>query len=162
MAIPDYQSLMLPLLRLTQDSKEHRIGDAAQQLAREVGLTEEELAELLPSGRQSTFSNRVHWARTYLIQAGLLHSTRRSHFRITERGLEVLKKQPTKINVTFLSQFPEFIDFKTRAREPTLTDQPSPPHPTLPLVETETPDEALRITISSLKVRWRASCSREF
>jgi restriction system protein len=150
--IPDYQLLMLPLLRLAQDGNEHRLGDATQHLAKEYGLSESELSELLPSGRQPTFYNRVHWARTYLAQAGLLQLTRRSHFRITDRGHEVLRKQPARINVEFLRQFPEFIDFKTRGRQSKVADQQTPPAQASTLAATkETPDEAIRTTIDSLE-----------
>ena len=150
--IPDYQTLMLPLLRIAQDGGEHRIGDTAKQLAKEFALSDEELGELLPSGRQPTFYNRVHWAKTYLAQAGLLQSTRRSHFRITDRGRDVLKKSPPKINVEFLSQFPEFIEFKTRERSPKSNGQEQ--QKSIPSVTTdtanETPDEVLRSTIKTL------------
>jgi restriction system protein len=74
MAIPDFQTLMLPLLRLAADGQEHRFRDVIEQLAAEFGLTEVERAELLPSGTQPLFDNRVAWARTYLKQAGLLRT----------------------------------------------------------------------------------------
>jgi restriction system protein len=151
MAIPDYQTLMLPLLRLAQDGKEHRIGDAAKQLGQEFSLGEAELNELLPSGRQPTFSNRVHWAKTYLAQAGLLQSTRRSHFKITDRGIEVLRNPPAKISVEFLSQFPEFIEFKTREKQPKASDPLVSAPQAAPFATNDTPDEAIRSTISSLE-----------
>lgn len=85
MAIPDYETLMLPVLRIAGDGHEHRIGDLVDQLASDFGLTVEEQQQLLPSGRQATFANRVGWAKTYLVQAGLLEATKRAHFKITAR-----------------------------------------------------------------------------
>lgn len=118
MAIPDYQSVMLPLLRFASDGNEHTLREAVEELAEQLKLTEEERKELLPSGSQFTFANRVGWARTYMNKAALLESTRRGYFRITQRGREVLAKKPTEINVKFLDQLPEFIEFRTKQREP--------------------------------------------
>jgi restriction system protein len=114
MAIPDYQTLMLPVLRQSATG-EVRIGDVVETLAIEFKLTDEELAELIPSGNQTTFSNRVHWAKTYLKQAGLIEPTRRAHFKITKRGNEVLAKSPSKIDSKFLRQFSEFQEFQSRS-----------------------------------------------
>ncbi len=112
MAIPDYQSLMLPVLQLAGDQHEHSLQEAIESLAKRFNLSNGECKELLPSGRQAIFDNRVGWARTYLKKAGLLHSPKRSYFQITERGLGVLKQVPTMINVKFLRQFPEFVEFQ--------------------------------------------------
>ena len=117
MAIPDFQSIMLPLLRFLIDRKEHSLRETIEALAEEFNLTEEERKELLPSGQQATFGNRVGWARTYMKKAGLVKSTRRGYFQITERGLDVLRQNPPKINTAFLKQFPEFIEFQTPRRE---------------------------------------------
>jgi restriction system protein len=113
MAVPDYQTLMLPVLHAAEHG-EVRIGDVVLLLADKFALTPEERAELLPSGRQTVFSNRVHWAKTYLGKAGLLEPVRRGHFKITERGRSVLASAPTRIDNDFLSQFPEFREFRTR------------------------------------------------
>ena len=99
MAIPDYQSCMLPLLEFLGDQNEHSLREAIDHLAAKFKLTEDELKQLLPSGQQATFDNRVAWARTYMKQAGLLEPTRRGYFRITPRGLEVLKQKPKRIDV---------------------------------------------------------------
>ena len=88
MTIPDYQTVMLPLLRLAADDREHFVREAVEELAREFKPSEEERKELLPSGGQATFDNRVGWARTYMKKAGLLESPRRGYFRITRRGQE--------------------------------------------------------------------------
>jgi restriction system protein len=99
MAIPDYQSIMLPLLRFAADEKEHSLREAIEGLSGKFGLTDAEKKELLPSGQQPTFDNRVAWARTYMTKAALLESPRRGYFRITQRGREVLSKRLTEINV---------------------------------------------------------------
>jgi restriction system protein len=112
MAIPDYQSIMLPLLKFAGDRQEHSLRGTIEALADEFDLTDEERRELLPSGQQATFDNRVGWARTYLKKAGLLSSTRRGHYQITERGVEVLKQNPPEITASFLKQFPEFVEFQ--------------------------------------------------
>jgi restriction system protein len=113
MTVPDYQSIMLPLLELASDGNEHSLRSAYDDLATTFGLTDDERNELLPSGRQSTFENRVGWARTYLKKAGLLSSPKRGHFKITSVGLDVLKSNPRGINVAFLRQYPEFVEFQT-------------------------------------------------
>lgn len=116
MGIPDYQSLMLPLLKFGRDKKEHSLREAIEFLADEFDLTEQERREMLPSGLQARFSNRVSWARTYIQQAGLLKSEKRGFFQITDLGLEELKKNPTRINVKYLEDFPEFQDFRNRSK----------------------------------------------
>jgi len=110
MPIPDFQSIMLPFLRYAGDSKEHSIREAVDSLGTEFGLTDDELRELLPSGQQETFANRVNWAKTYLKKAGLIYSTRRGYFQISERGLKDLSKKPSRIDIKFLKQYREFID----------------------------------------------------
>jgi restriction system protein len=108
MAIPDYQTLMLPLLRLAGDNREHSIREAIDRLSNEFNLTDDEKKELLSSGKQEVFNNRVGWARTYLKKAGLIEITRWGYFRITERGIELLKKNVPKIDVRLLYKYPEF------------------------------------------------------
>ncbi|WP_375304112.1 restriction endonuclease [Bradyrhizobium sp. A11] len=112
MSIPDYQSLMRPLLALASDGREQNINDAIHGIAEQLKLTAEERSQLLPSGKQPIFANRVHWARTYLDKAGAIKRTRRSHFEITERGSKLLAENPTRISVQVLKQFPEFIAFQ--------------------------------------------------
>jgi len=101
MAVPDYQSLMLPLLELAGDRMEHSLTEAIESLAQQLKLGEAERNELLPSGKQRKFDNRVSWARTYMQKALLLSTTGRSRFRITERGIKVLKDNPPIINGRF-------------------------------------------------------------
>ena len=112
MAVPDFQTLMLPLLEFAKDGKEYTMQEAREGLAEVFQLSEEDLEELLPSGRQTTFSNRVAWSKSYLAQAGLLESPKRGRFHISERGKKVLEESPDKIDIKFLERFPEFIEFR--------------------------------------------------
>jgi restriction system protein len=114
MTIPDYQTLMLPVLREAAKG-EISIRDCIDRLAAKFQLSEEEKAELLPSGKQTAFSNRVHWAKTYLVHAGLLEMTRRAHFRANERGRSVLAENPERIDNTYLERFEEFRAFRARS-----------------------------------------------
>jgi len=145
MAIPDYQSIMLPLLRLTSDGNEHTLREAVEELAEGFNLTEEERRELLPSGSQFTFANRVGWARTYMNKAALLESTRRGYFRVTQRGRDVLSKNLPELNVKFLDQFPEFIAFRTKHRD---SEQAIEPTDTISL---QTPGELLESAYQKLR-----------
>jgi len=113
MAVPDFQSLMLPLLKITDDGKEHSTSEVIETLAHQFELDENDRDEMLPSGKQRKLDNRVNWTKTYLQKALLLSSTGRSKFRITEQGIKVLKDDPLSINVKFLRQFPEFLAFHT-------------------------------------------------
>mgnify|MGYP000397902763 CR=1 FL=1 len=117
MAIPDYQKIMLPLLKFSSDQQEHSLREAIDNLADYFDLSDEERRELLSSGQQTIFANRVGWARTYLKKATLLESTRRGYFRITERGINILKENPQEINAKFLYQFDEFKKFLTIKKE---------------------------------------------
>lgn len=112
MAIPDYQSIMSPLMKYAQDKKEHSLRDAIENLSDEFELTNDERKELLPSGQQAVFDNRVGWARTYLKKAGLLETPRRGYFKITDSGLNAVKEPPDRIDVNFLKKYPSFIEFQ--------------------------------------------------
>lgn len=144
MGIPDYQTLMLPLLRFASDGEEHSLRQAIESLAVEFRLTEEELRELLPSGQSATFGNRVGWARTYLKKASLLKSTRRGYIRATDRGLDVLKSPPDRIDNEFLERFPEFVEFRNRKGGATTKTK----HPANP---TATPEETLEAANAELR-----------
>ena len=104
MAVPDFQTIMLPLLSVASDGKEHSGNEFLEQLAKHFQLTDEELNELLPSGKRTRFYNRVGWARTYLIKSKLLEMPKRSIYRITERGKEVLASNPNRINMNYLKR----------------------------------------------------------
>ena len=120
MAIPDFQSIMLPLLKLSSDGNAHYIHDAVKQLADQYSLTEEERTRLLPSGVEPIFFNRVGWAKTYFKKSGLLEYPKRGYFQITSRGKDVLEDGPGKIDMKYLEKFPEYIEFRqtTRKTEP--------------------------------------------
>jgi len=117
MTIPDYEAIMLPLLQLLGDQQERSKPEAVKRLSETFSLTEAEREQLLPSGRQRLFDNRVGWARTYLAKAGLVESARRGHWRITQRGKDVLGENPPKLDAKYLERFPEFVAFKTVGRE---------------------------------------------
>ncbi|MCK9266359.1 restriction endonuclease [bacterium] len=105
--IPDFQSIMLPLLKLFSDKEEHTIREFIDKLAEKFNLTDEARKKLLSSGRQTVFYNRVTWARIYLTKTGLLENPRRAVYKITERGLNVLSQNPPAINIRYLKdQFP--------------------------------------------------------
>jgi restriction system protein len=108
MAIPDYQTLMLPLLRAIEDGHDHSLRDVAVQLAQEFGITREEERALLPSGKQPVFLNRVGWARTYIKKAGLVEGWGRGQIRLTEEGTRVLAEAPERIDNAFLTRYPTF------------------------------------------------------
>lgn len=114
MAIPDFQTIMLPLLKIVGDGKEHQRSNVVEALASEFRLTDDEKEELLPSGTQPKFYSRVGWAMTYMKKALLLESTGRGSFRITEQGSKVLQGNPSKVDVDFLMQFPEFVVFRKK------------------------------------------------
>jgi restriction system protein len=117
MTIPDYQTIMMPLLRFSGDGQVHKKHEAVEYLANEFELTDEERKELLPSGKQSLFDNRVAWAKTYLKQAGLIDSPKRGLFVITEHGKKVLAEKPEKMDVKYLERFPEFEEFRKRSKK---------------------------------------------
>jgi restriction system protein len=149
MTVPDFQSIMLPLLKVAGDKKEHTISETMDFLAREVfHLTEEDRKEKLPSGVQNRFDNRVGWARTYLIKAGLLVVTGRGKFCITERGLSVLKNSPAAINTKFLMQYPEFKELITGSRKSSRSDSTEEIE-----IQTgsQTPEELLGLSYSTLR-----------
>lgn len=116
MPIPDFQTCMLPLLKFAGDGNKHTRQEAFESLAKHFSLSDEELSELLPGGSQTRFANRIGWALTHLKKAGLLESPERARFNITQRGLDVLKQNPERINVAFLDQFPEHLEFRRGRR----------------------------------------------
>jgi len=105
---------MLPLLKyLGQKGSEVSSKEVLDAMAKEFGLSEDDLRETIPSGAQTVFANRVSWAKTYLAKAGLVESPRRGHYRITPRGTELLQSNPERIDIDFLKRYPEFLDFKS-------------------------------------------------
>ena len=140
MPIPDYQTLMLPLLKVAENKRECTLKEAIEILADEFKLTEEERTELLPSGQAFLFSNRVGWSRTYLKKAGLLDSPKRGIILITQRGLALLKSVPDRIDNKTLKQFPEFLEFQNYKRE---DEESAISVEVTPETETQTPEEII-------------------
>lgn len=115
--VPTYEQIMLPFLKIIADGEEHELNETIDKLAKQLKLSEADLKELLPSGLQPVFRNRVGWARTYLKKAGLLDTPRRGHFKILQRGQELLKENPKEITAKFLTRYEEFVEFKTLKKE---------------------------------------------
>jgi len=164
MAIPDYQMIMLPFLKFLGDGEVHSKREAVEHLAKHFKLSDDERKELLPSGKQPLFDNRVGWARTYLFKAGLLKSVSRGNFQITERGKDVLGQNPEKIDNEYLMQFPEFQEFKKiRKKDKVKTKVPYTSENSI------NPEEALEIAFMELQENLTSEllqtvqyCSAEF
>ena len=112
MPIPDFQTVMLPVLKVISDGAEHKVSEMIDAISDEYNLSEEERSMPLPSGQQPIIDNRVTWARTYLKKAGLVEDPRRGYCKITSKGLEILKRDPSRIDIKYLDQFPEFREFR--------------------------------------------------
>jgi restriction system protein len=149
MTIPDYQTVMLPLLRFAADGQEHSLRDAIENLADHFDLSDDERKALLPSGRQATFDNRVGWARTYMKKAGLLQSPRRGYFKITDTGFQALKDNPGAINVKFLERYPEFLEFKTKSNAKSTATETDTTIPT----EERTPREVMEDAYATIRTQ---------
>ncbi len=142
MPVPGFQDLMLPMLRMAADGTDHKIGSLVQSLADEFQLTEADRDERLSSGQQVIY-NRTHWAATYLAKAGLLERAVRGSVRITPRGREILHRQPGRVDIRLLSQFPEFESFRTKAAP--VTDSVAGP------ASEQDPEELLDVTYTALR-----------
>jgi restriction system protein len=149
MPIPDFQSAMLPILKLTADGQDHALADGVEAVAREFKTTDEERNQMLPSGRQRLIYNRVGWAKTYLQKAGLVEQRGRGRFRITDRGQEVLKKSPNRIDMAFLNQFPEYQAFAALSHS--ADSQQVPSIPAVRSADGETPEEVLEQSYQELR-----------
>jgi restriction system protein len=114
MGVPDFQSLMLPVLMATAEG-EISASQLRDGVAGSMKLTEEDLKEMLPSGRQTTFGNRTAWANVFLQRAGLIEKTGRGVYRATSTGLQVLADQPSKIDMKFLERFPNYVEWRQRS-----------------------------------------------
>jgi restriction system protein len=145
---------MLPILQLAGDGKERPLAEAREVLAAQFDLSPADRTELLPSGRQPRFDNRVAWAKSYLDHAGLLQSPRRGHFQITERGRSVLQEQPAQIDIAFLERFEEFRAFRHAVDTPA----PGPPGgmTETPLPPSETPEETLERAYQNIRAELAA------
>jgi restriction system protein len=118
MSVPPFQDFMLPLLEFTGDGKDYTIGEVIEVLAQRFHLTEADRKELLPSGRKPRLDDRISWAAVYLRKAALLQSVRWGVFCITDRGRQTLKSKPPRIDIGFLMQFPEFVEFRKKSQGP--------------------------------------------
>ena len=144
MAIPDYQTLMLPLLRKLSDGRTRIIKEVTAELADEFQLTADERIALLPSGGSQTFFNRVSWAKTYLKKAGLVSQLKRGAVEITPAGRAVLENPPARIDINYLGQFPEFVEFKAVGKDRTSQSSENPAQQQLQAALPElTPDEVI-------------------
>lgn len=144
MAVPRFQTLLLPLLEFAKDGQDHSLSEAIDALAIQFKLTAEDRKETLPSGQQPKFENRVGWARTYLKKSGLLGITGKGMFQITNGGLEVLSTKPSEINVRYLKQFPEFVEFLRLSRQDNKQDDKEDE-------PTQTPQEILESSYQNLR-----------
>lgn len=141
MSIPDFQTIMLPLLKFAGDNKEHSTQSAYDYISNYFSLTDSEKKELLPSGTQKTIENRIGWAKAYLTKAGLLEKTRRSYFQISNTGLKVSEENPKEINIHYLEKFPGFIEFRKVKKTKVTPD----------IIEDLTPLESLEKSFLTIK-----------
>ena len=163
MAVPEYQKFFLPVLRIAGDNKDHSYGEMYSLIAKEFNLTEEDRAELLPSGTARKFENRVAWTITYLSKARLLDRVARGVFRISERGRQVLQKNPTELNNKFLRQFPEFVEFTRGTRVQTKKeDELEEDNDGTPFETLEVAYQSLRKTLAQDLLDRIKTCSPKF
>ena len=151
MAIPDFQTLLLPVLREFTDGQERSAPQVRELMARHFGVSPNELSELLPSGRQTRFANRVAWALAYLRQAKIVESPRRGAYRITGRGREVLSQGLERIDLKYLMQFPEVVAFRTRSGTDDGSAVEGQSSLETPAARTLTPDEQVREAYQRLR-----------
>lgn len=144
MAVPDFQSFFKPLLDIAADGNEHTIREAREIISKVFELSTSDLEEKLPSGAQTTFENRVFWAKSYFVQAKVLESPKRGSFKITERGVILHKQGHKRIDIKILNQYPEFVEFhtakKTAKKEPQEHEN-----------QFETPEELLQKSYLSIR-----------
>ena len=147
--IPDYQTVMLPILRRLEAGQELSMADLVEQLSVEFQLTDEERQRMLPSGTSTYIGNRIGWARTYLKKAGLLDSPRRGFVQITDRGRKVLVEKPERVDTRFLTRFVEFREFHGQRREEDLEPQIASTPPSTPEEAFEGAYERLRQSVEA-------------
>ena len=146
MAVPDFQSLMLPVLRAVADG-DISAADLRGRVAAELRLTETDLAEMLPSGRQTTFANRTAWANIFLQRAGLLEKVSRGVYRITDEGRQALVEQPERIDMRFLERYPAYVEWRQRSAAGS-GERAAPP--VADALATRTPEEQIDASFKSL------------
>ncbi len=142
MAVPDYQSLMLPMLQLTADGSEHSLADLVEALSDQFQLGEVDKDQRLQSGQRVIY-NRTHWAATYLTKAGVLDRAGRGRVRISSRGLSVLARNVDRVDVKLLAEFPEFEAFRKSSAQgaPTVSGE----------IPQQDPEELLDATYLALR-----------
>jgi len=151
MSVPDFQALMLPVLYASQDG-EIAISEVRERIAERLNLSEDDINELLPSGRQTYFVNRVSWARHFIEKALLVETTRRGHFRITQRGRELLNENPSELNINFLTRYPEFVAW----REAGQNNEKKGETAKIQAADTATPEENIEANYETLNASVRA------
>jgi restriction system protein len=144
MSVPDFQSFLKPLLEIAIDGNIHTIKEAREIIAIRMGLKEEDLREVLPSGTQTKFDNRVAWAKSYFQQAKVLTAPARGAFQITDRGRELHNQNNEKITIANLNQYPEFVEFHSPNRQ-------NKENAGDPEVIQETPEELLQKSYQSIR-----------
>lgn len=161
-SIPNYQQLMKPILQSLADGKEHALVEISEQIAKDFGLTEDQLSAFRLSGGQRLFENRIGWAKTYLNKARLVEYARRGYTKITERGLKLLKKNDA-IDNAVLKQYPEFLEFLHRSHPVTVTG------PDEKKEDNGTPEESLEESFKAINETLKSdllekikSCSAQF
>jgi restriction system protein len=152
MAVPNFQSLMLPVLKELADGQEHELKSLYKSVGEKVNLTEEEKEELLPSGKQRVYHNRIGWANFYLSKAGLVDKVRRAVFKISKQGENLLATNPAAINKSMLERYPAYIEFiqlsRANTRETTQTTQPT----SLAIEESElSPTEQISVSFKTIQ-----------
>jgi restriction system protein len=153
---------MLPLLRHFADGEEHANQETADILAGGVQLTEAERGQLLPSGKQTIFTNRVAWAKSHLKQAGLIDSPRRGIYRLTERGREVLHSHSGPITLRFLDQFPEHRAFRSQTKAAGQVADSQPSNTLTPQEYIESGYQQIRATLAAELLTRVKECSPDF
>jgi restriction system protein len=148
MAIPDFQSVMLPLLKILGDGQERTMLEVTNLLADSFGLTDGERQEMLPSGQQKLFTNRVAWAKLHLKAAGLIENPVRGRVRISDLGRKALRQKPPAINMKFLKQYPAYREFTGKAAPADRSDDSGE---TVPIEERLTPLELIDASYKSLR-----------
>lgn len=152
MTIPDFQTIMLPLLKVVSDSKEHQIQEIIGNLAEWFELSKQDRSELLASGKEPVFNNRVRWAGFHLNKGGLLNKPRRGFLEITQRGRSVLEQDFAKIAMKFLKQYPEYVEFVEGGGKGDSTPTPKPDITSnATIVEERSPEEAISVAYKSVR-----------
>lgn len=169
MAVPDFQSMMLPFLGLLSDRQKHGYSEIAALLADHFRLSQDEKNELVPSGKQSRLINRVHWVSTYFKKAKLVESADRGTFRITDRGLELLSRKLDRIDMKTLDEYPEYVAFRNQKNRAGRGENTSPDPFVEPPVDSKTPDEVLEDSYNTIRANLASeilekvkSCSPNF